>query len=470
MKENKFGFTLIEIIVGISISIMIMIGVGAFTSSGIKNITFLKILLNQSKEEELLQKNLLDILNNNFEVISNFNTGIILKSNNFILGKPLIYDFLVKTSTGECQNDLDIKTKYLSLTNYNPFNTNPISSLLTGSYLKNEVYYNGTKIAGKGYFGDNFFAGIPQTELLLNNPGGLTSKLSTHIISDTGNNRIIYLNGGKSYSLLDENNGILKPTGVYYDSSSGSLIISNKLGTEILKLKSSPGTVKPIDIIFKSNTDFNFDKLILNIKDNFLISGTYNTGSFNFTGITKSIDDTVSNTTTGITYTFSGSKNISNGNDISINISSFNGNFDGIGNNYIDLNFYNGNTLVYNKLFFYETNSDNDIFTLTDNSFEVLTGSLNGNYTYISKNLAGDYLIYDYINKKRLNLTSGAITSIAPPIFEKNTTNYDLRIKDFKTSISSGVLNIKIDYYKVFDCFNEKDSIIKTMLIKKSIN
>lgn len=470
MKINKFWFTLIEIIVWISISIMIMIWVWAFTSSWIKNITFLKVLLNQSKEEELLQNNLLEILNNNFEIISNSNTWISIKSDSFILWKPLIYDFLVKTSTWECQNDLDIETKYLSLKNYNPFNINLIYSLLTWSYLKNEVYYSWAKIVWMWYFWDNFLEGISQTELLLNNPWWLTSKLSTHIISDTWNNRIIYLSWWKAYSLLDENNGILKPTWLYYNSWSWELIILNKLWTEVLKLKSAFWTVKPIDINFKSDINFNFNRLIINIKNNFLISWTYNTWSFIFNWITKNIDDTVSNTTTWITYTFSWSKSISNWDDISINIPSFNWSFNWIWSSYLELNFYSWNTLVYNKLFFYETNSDNDIFTLTDNILETLTWGLNWNYTNISRNIFWDYLISDYINKKELNLTSWSTWSTSSPDFESSITNYDLKIKDLKTSISSWVLNIKIDYYKVFDCLNETDSIIKTMLIKKSIN
>ncbi len=465
MKINKLWFTLIEIIVWISISIIIMIWVGTFTTSWIKNITFLKVLLNQTKEEELLQKNLLDILNNDFEVISNSNTWIIIKSSDFILWKPLIYDFLVKTSSWECKNDLDIETKYLTLKNYNPFNINPTWVLLTWSYLKHEVYDNWSKIAWMWYFWDNFYEWISATNLLLNNPWWLTSNWTNHIISDTGNNRIIYLNWGKVYSLLGENDGILKPTWVYY--SAWELIISNKLWNEILKLKSSPWTIKPIDIDFKRDSNFNFDKLELNIKDNFLISWTYNIWNFNFTWITKGIDDSVTNTTTWITYTFSWSKSISSWDDISISIPSLNWSFNWLWSNYIDLNFYNWGALVYNKLFFYETDSDNDIFTLTDNSLEILTWSLNWFYTYISKNIAWNYLIYDYINNKRLNLTSWIITSIASPNFESNITNYNFKIKDFKTSISSWILNIKMDYYKVFDCLNEKDSIVKTILIKK---
>lgn len=473
MIKSKYWFTLIEIIVWTTISIIIMISIWTFAVSWIKNITFQKQVLSQDKESLNIKNDFENIFSSDIEIVSSSNSWIILLSNNFLLWKPLIYDFSIKTLTWECKNDENIQTKYLTLKNYNPVEL--VSWFFTWSSIKNEIYKNSTKVIWKWYFWDNFYGWINWLEALLNNPMWLTNNINIAYISDTANNRILYYSWSKLYSLLDESFWIYKPTWLLY--SNNELFILNNFWTQILSFSSKPWIIKPIDIDFIADKDIIFDKVSLTLSGKLNINWSYNTWSFIFSWITNKIDDSISINPWRINYIFSWSQNISSWSNIWIKIPSFNWSFNWFWSTYIDLTFYNWLNGTYQKLYPYAINSDNDLPTTFDNDLKILTWWLNGLFTNISQNIIQNLIFKDFVNKKQLTLSktwsfisSWNLLDSDVPSFDSINSSYDLKIKDFKVDNSSWILNLKIDYYKNFDCFNEKDNIIKSIILKKNIS
>ncbi|MGE4444262.1 MAG: type II secretion system protein J [Candidatus Altimarinota bacterium] len=471
MKNNNFAFTLIEILVGVSISVIIMISVGVFVTSGIKNITIQKSILNQESEYISLFDDLDDIFSNNFDIISSSNTGLFVKTEGFKFGKPLLYDFGIKTLTGVCENDSEIPVKYLEFKNYNPFILS--SGPFSGSYLRHEIYSSiGGKIAGMGFFGDNFTNEMLGSGVFLNNPGGLSRDggLKT-FFSDTGNNRVLYYSGSRVYLLGDIEYGLYQPTGLLYNA--GELFILNSGKNELWKISSKVGVPKEIDLVGNMLKNISFDRISLGMSDNFDISGSYETGSFIFSGFSPNVGDSVSSSSSEIIYAFSGAKSLSSGDVYGIKIPTFTGNFNSYGTSYVDVKFYAETTLVYQKIFPYVVNSDTNIFTLIDNDIKIFTGGLDGYYTDISLQGA-NVLLKDYVHKKQLVLTqNGALVSSGTlstlPTFETTTKMYDIKVKDMQINNSGGIMTFKLDYYKNFDCYNPDANIVRTFLFKKAI-
>ncbi|CAF2862092.1 unnamed protein product [Rotaria sp. Silwood2] len=96
---------------------------------------------------------------------------------------------------------------------------------------------NGTTVAGIG--------GAGTAANQLNYPYNMArdSSTGTLYISDNGNNRVMkYLSGGSSGTVVAGGNGygtggnqLISPSGIYFDSSSNSLVIANYLGHNIVR-------------------------------------------------------------------------------------------------------------------------------------------------------------------------------------------------------------------------------------------
>ncbi len=473
MRKNYLAFTLIEILVWVSISTIIMISVGVFVTSGIKNITIQKSILNQENEYISLFEDLTEIFDTQFDIISASQTWLLIKTEGFKLWKPLLYDFSLQTFTGECLSDMNKEIKYLQMKNYNPFILN--SGPFTGSYLRHEIYHSAQgKIVWKGIFWDNFQELAIGKDILLNNPGGLSRDgTQKTYISDTGNNRIMYYSGTKVSSILDFDKWLYQPTGLIYDS--WNLFVLNSGKKELLKVSSIAGNITPINISQIIEDDITFDKISFEVLDNFTISWVYNTGSFIFSWISTGTGDSVSFSDNIISYNFSPPQNINSWNTVSFEIPTFTWWFDFYGASYLDIKFHNAGTIVYQKIFPYVIHSDNSLLTTSDNNIEILTGALNGYFTDISVS-GSNLLLKDYINKTQLILSktwvfiSSWILLWTIPNFETTIKKYDLKIKDMQVSHSWNLLGIKIEYYKNFNCKNEDENIVKTFLFKKTLS
>lgn len=469
MKKNNFWFTLIEILVWVSISVILMLSVGAFVTSWMKNITLQKMILNNKDEYIWIFGDFNEIFSDNFEIIDFTQTWWIKVKSLYNSWKPMIYELILKTQTWECENDDTIKTNYLELKNYNPFVLN--SSIYSWSYIKHEIYSWTTKIVWNQIFWDNLSDWMNANTAYLNNPAWIANWEWKIFISDSGNNRILYLSWTKLYNLVDYKYDIYNPTWILYDSW---LYILNSWKKELLYLSSNPWTNKPIDISFDAENSFTFDQISLKVLDNFTINWSYNTWSFNFVWMTKNIWDTTWVFSNSLIYNFTWSQNITFPNTYKIEIPSFSGTFWELWNYYIKLSFLNWWSLVKEKYFPYQINGDNYITTLFDDDFLILSWVLVGNYTDLS--LSGtDLLLKDYISWEYLKLSNTwsfiwtwVLSNI--PDFESITKTYGIKIKDLNIEKNWNLLNIKIEYYKNFSCIDETQNIIKTILFKKTLS
>ena len=106
---------------------------------------------------------------------------------------------------------------------------------------------------------------------------------------------------------------------------------------------------------------------------------------------------------------------------------------------------------VDDKYFSYFTQWDDSIFTKDDNVLEVISSWL---FYPIWVNNSWVATIF--------NTGSFDFTSLEPDFILKNP------VKDFDTDFDNNLLNLKIDYYKYFNCYNTDDKIERTFLIKKN--
>lgn len=483
MKKYHSGFSLIELIVWVSISMILMISVWIFVSSGMKNITIQKQILDQSSEITNLSTDFNDILSGDFDIIKHTSNSIILKSDH-LSGKSSYYNILETSFTGYCENDDTIRTKRLFIQNFNPVTLTWVVGF-SGSISNNTVYSGTTAIAGKNIFwNDDFTDGTAGTGIYLNNPAWVTADLSNNIfISDSGNNKVIYISWGLAYNLLDESHGILSPSGILYNW--GKLYILNSWKQELLELSSKSNTSGTgIDLEFKINSSTIMAKTVTLevIPDDFIMNGNYNTWSFDigystgwvFVPIWSDADTVVKFPNNKLTYTFDNPQMFLDSFTYAVKIPSFSWTLSSQPY-YLKLNLYNGGPSQFQDFFPYLVNSDNNIKTMDDNSLLILTGWISENYTNITKSWA-NMILTDMINGKTLEVSNNGnyvanrnITPTNITTFENSQKLSEFIVKDFHVEQVWNLLTLKIDYYKNFSCYNEKDAIVKTLLIKKVI-
>lgn len=473
MNATKSWFSFIELIVWISISMILMISVGVLVSSGMRNITIQKQILDENKNIQNFSQELSHLLSDDFNIVSQTATSLTLKSATHN-EKPLYTKIEIFSQTGYCENDLDIETKNLKITRFNPFDLS-ITPWYSGSYLHHEVYSGSSLLIGKWHFWDGITPWKWWIHTYLNTPAWITSADSDKVIvSDYGNNRILYISGGLLYKFLDEKQGILWPTWIVHLGN--ALYILNSWKKELLKVTSpTPSNSWPIHLTFHNSTPILINRIDIEILpiNWFSINGSYTPGDIILQWMSTGTWDIV-NTNTGILeYSFDTSQTLNSGDGISI--PSFSWTLSKNNTYYIKTSLYNSGNLTYSEYYPYIVKSDGDIFTTKDNTLTTLSGSLDYDYTILEKN-AWDIVLKDIIHGKQTTMDSDGIitnkvdiSTVDISTLEQDIEKTDFKIKNFEINTNSGILNIKIDYYKSFSCYNEKDSIVKTLLIKKVI-
>ena len=85
-------------------------------------------------------------------------------------------------------------------------------------YHKTNLTKKPELVVWKEVFWDYFLSWSLWTWIYLNNPTGLTYWNSKLFISDTSNNRVLYLSWNLIYPLLDINDWIYQPKWLYFDN------------------------------------------------------------------------------------------------------------------------------------------------------------------------------------------------------------------------------------------------------------
>jgi hypothetical protein len=473
MKTNTQAFTLIEMIVWVGLTIILMVSVWIFVSSWMSNITLQKQVIDQNNEIWDFNENLNNIFWENVEIINLTSTSLLVKSNHTVW-KPQYYDISTVVSTWYCKNDLTRENKYLQIKNFNPFVLS--GTTYSGSYRDHVIYSGWEIIAGKKWvFWDQFTSGDFWTGVYLNNPSWIAFWWWKLYISESGNNRISYMSWNKIYSFLDINDWIYHPTWLLYTWS--TLYILNSGKNELLTLHSKSSLSIPIDITFQPENNINVNKITIEVLPNdFNIPWSYNSWSFIFANMSKNSWDIVNKTSNMITYFFIWwIKNLISWNSYNIKIPLFTWT-PSSWVYYLKLNLLNWVNVLYEKYFPYIVNWDNDLSTWEDNTLSVLTWWLNKNFTNISllwwNILLKDYIKWEYlqINPTTWAYISTWILTSSIDDFEIIKTLSEFKVKSFDVKQDGKLLTIKLEYYKIFSCYNDNDHVIKTILIKKSLS
>lgn len=471
MNKNKYAFSLIEMIVWISITVILMLSISIFVTQWMKNITFQKKILNQSQSVVSLVQKLWDIFSTNVIVLSNSSTWILLKSS-YNLGKPEYYSIDLTTMTWYCENDLSRDVRKLQITNFSTYVSSWILNY-SWSQLNHSVYSWWNLIIWKNIFWIKSWTWI-WTEYFLNNPTWLAFWSWKLFLSDSWNSQILYLSGNIVWKLLDIDDWIFEPKWLVY--TWWKLYILNNGKKELLSY-SSTSYNNGIDITFSPDTDITVNKISLTINPNdYTISWSYNTWSYDFWWtIVKNSLDSVSNYLNSMDYRFSSPVNLISGSSYNVKINSFTWVLEGNIYN-IKLELYDWWNVKYKNYYPFILKSDNDLTTLSDNELTFITWTLN-NYENLSLSwtnlLLEDYFSWEYLKVNRFNgniISSWTFPKKDISEFEKIVYTHDLIVKDMEVNLDSNLLTLIINYYKNYDCYDERGNILKTIVYKRAIS
>lgn len=528
MKVNKKAFTLVELLVAITLATSLMLWVSIFITNGIKNITDQKVTLDNIKD----QVDFFSVLQNRVSRISSVDysswSWVLFQITPEYDNWGFVYLWTKTLSWTYCQtDDSDYnQTKHLYLKTFIPFEEiwedmfngwNYLTWKVINGWdtyisetLNHQVLKNNNRIVWRDIFWDFYKNATSWTWNYLNKPTWITYDSSNKLlfISDTLNNRILYYSPivKKIYKLLDENDGLNFPT--WLDYSDWSLYISNTGNWEILEyswkgLSSNTNLlldwfsedINEIDIWFFWNNlpDLanTWDWIIDWYLGDYYLTWTTDTLKYYFINywwindendcIWKSNWDIIFQDDKPKIYcTQSWSWKTASYPTSSISkieIDSLNW-FTNTWSYYVDLKLYDWDTLKYNELYQYFTQWDNKLSTKDDNTLKIITWSLNYP-TWIE--LSWWNIVYnDFLDRKKytinLDWTIDSSEDLNDFDFENLEENkqidylLEVPIKDLKISENNWVLTIIVEYYKKYNCSEEGDRVVRTMIFKKNIS
>jgi hypothetical protein len=343
-------------------------------------------------------------------------------------------------------------------------------------YFWDKTSFNSTKqiIVWKWIFGDKI--GTNWVTTYLNNPTGLAYWDSKLFISDTWNNRILYLSGTTIYKLLDIYDWILEPTWLFY--TWWILYISNSWKNEILSYSSDSSLKTNLNFDFTLSSNINsISKISISFKDyrgaDIPVSSPTNSWSFTFSGFTKNTWDSVWIVWSTINYSFSWAKSLNSWN-YNIWLSSISWSFLNNWSYYVEVLLdWTPKKVLYIPFFTKWSSFVTD--NKSQNVLSILTWSLNSYPTWLYWSW-NNIVFNDFLNRKYIEINNSwtlvSSWNLTPFNFESLSLNNVFfkktmfPINSFYFNTSSGLLNFKTDYYKNYDCDDSSYNIIKSMLFK----
>lgn len=461
----KKWFTLIELLIAVSISALVMTSIMIFTWDMIRNsIKGQKTLITQNNNFQFENK-IQDSLENitwtgifySWSIIWNYWTWLILKSSGN--NSSLIYIWL-KTFTWYCdfawaQASATWTVNKLIIKELVAKNSHTTSANYYIDISKNSIYTSGwilavwTLIKGSEYW-DTWIL----TEL--SNPVAISEWNGYLYIADNGNNRILSYNmTSKQIEIIATNlDWINNPTDILY--SAWELYITNVWGNNILKIKDGYWDWNSLNIDnLKVWMPLVFDKLEFKFDWISSILSPNSNSQFTFNWwISKTINDTVS-TWASLIYLFSWTTNTLNINTpYQININDINPVPSIIWSYWVKINFYLAGILTKSLNQLYYIKWDSTIWTKEWNIITIFTWWITyPNNITSSSNRDSNIVSWSWLLN---NTWSSEYISEFP-------------VKDLTYWLVNKLLNIKYNYYKTYDCINEKH-IIKERKYLKYLN
>jgi hypothetical protein len=229
-------------------------------------------------------------------------------------------------------------------------------------------------IIWKWVFWDFFEEGISWTWIYLNSPTWMASFWNKLYFSDTLNNRVLYLSWSTIYKLLDENDWLIEPTWLFYDTTDDALYISNSGKWEIWKITSEPNIPPSKTLSFSWVTEPNINNFTIEFFRNKIphnitslnINNPFDSTSWDNTDCTSNIC-----THTFMSWAISETKDFSNLTTYDIWLSSLSD----FSNSWV----YSARLNIWSseRNFYLFTQWDGEIYTIDDNKIEIIRNWLN---------------------------------------------------------------------------------------------
>lgn len=514
---NKNAFTLIEMIVAITLSMVLMVSVGSFVGNGISSITKQKKILDNSDS----------FMQFFWDIKTSFtlwdtqtpyqltDSGSIFKVGQRYDSWGFAYLGSIQKNNFYCGSGSEIPTtNHLFLTSFIPFEENGenIISDFASTLSSKQVTFawetyttyqkdhqlrdnSGNIVLGKAVFWNKIVENQPGTNTYLNTPTGIATDGNYLFVSDTGNNRILALDSSLNVTtLLDKNDGLSEPTGLFYDTTENILYIANSAPWEILAYSARHFATTPELIYTHTWSNINFNKLELTFfrNDQNQNISAMSESDFQFSGISKNADYSYSqnnilkyyflqfgwnssqgacitswkidNSGNPINCTSSGtgqtstpqSKNISAGDSMTIN----NLNIPDNGNHYYKIDFYNNTTLIDTKYQSYFTQWDDGLITRVNNSLEVVQTGLDYP-TGIWGSNNGDW--------NEFAISTRDFSSFRPETTGNNSSILASAIKSVVFWEDSQIFHMQLEYFKSLNCYNPDEQSIRHITFTKNI-
>lgn len=448
-------FTLIELLIAVTISALIMTSVLIFTWDMIRGSLSSQKLLNNQNSNAVFDNKLQEVLNNiwswaifnSWASFWDYGTGIILYTN---WNSPLTY-IGTKTFTGYCDSawltasatwvvekliikEIIWKSSHTTTTNY-IINTS-----------KNSIYSSWwVLIIGTGIKWDSYSTNPLKTEL--SSPTAIFETTSYLYIADNWNNRILSYDKDSNTinKLATYNDGINNPTDIMY--SSKELYITNAWNGNILKIKDWYWTWAKLNTNITITQNLAFDNIKLKFDWIPLVSWPNILSLSEFSWIASNWIQTWAT----LIYGFASGTTLSSGTTLWINIDNITPAPTVKSSYWVNISFYSWAALIknYNRLYF--INWDDTVGTRIGNIIEVLTW----------------WLLYPNNITTTTNWDSN-ITDWTDIFSDTWATEYisEFPVKNFGYQLNNKILNIKYNYYKNYDCINEKHIIKERNYIK----
>ncbi len=436
-NQNNKWFTLIELLVWISISTILMISVWYLITWWIKNIT---------NQEKVLQnsRDISDFQNKLNTIFSNIDTSFIpIKTASWVIVKiKQNYDewwfayiwetsqdkfYCLSWSENTQTNHIFIKTFIPFWTNFTDSKSHKIDWIWRNIFWCSEITKNW----------------LEANKIYINNPTWITSSWGLNFISDTLNNRILYKSGTKIYELLNGEDWLSEPTDLKIINS--DLYIANSWNWEILKYSSKNIPTPNLTLTWITNKIINsFSIKFFNQNWDKNINSPILKSYFTFTNYTKQDWDSISISNSKLTYSFSGWIDKVFSWDITIsNLTDFTWTW----TYYVKLD-------INNKFYKYFTQWDDNLLTKDDNTLESL---VKDSKYYIKINNDSNFENYSP-NSNNLSYNKNYDYILRNPI-KSLDKNYNFANK---------LLNLELDYYNKYNCYNLEEKSSKSLILKKN--
>lgn len=495
-KNKIIAFTLVELIVWVTISILLMVSIGVFTTSWMQNVFSQQESMNNISSVNNFSIYFYDSLLNyeKWQGIYIWDNNLVFKSKRYNNKWWFTYIWKKSLENYYCTDKEsydNISTNHLYIKNFIPFienweNISDVNTLYESNFVsiwskKYKTLQKENKVVDEEWnivvwrwvFWDEFEDWKDPKKIYLNSPTWLATDGEVLYISDTLNNRILYIKDNKIYKLLDETDWLIEPTGLYYDQGEKSLYISNSWKWEILNLWSDKISV-PSTINFTWLSWENINQLVISFFKNWEpinLDSSIEATSFSFNSYNSNEKTVIDNK---LIYNFKKEKteswwiiseeddylNFIENENYSITLKNLNlFNTEWVYTYKVDL--WNNS-----KEFYYFTQWDEILYTRNNNLLRLVHSWLSyPNWIWWKDNF-NQFRISNSEFKQISPLSSESLSFL--DLDFNNDIVLDIPIKSFDLSKDNSLINIIVQYYKKFNCYNldENKSNTWTFLFK----